>query len=234
MLGVAARVRSSLAQLVHALRSVHADMRLLRMCAASAFVALLVGGIMAASLAGSSGAPNAEPSPTGNPSASTPPAVAHQGLIAASPQRLHATPVRLTIPSIGVNTAVEQVGLRPDGTLQQPSGWHVAGWYTGSVRPGDIGPAIIIGHVDSVNGPAVFFRLRELRRGQVVIVQGSDGRPVTFVVDTAAAYAKTNLPTNAVYGATSLPELRLVTCTGDFDYNARSYVDNLVVSAHMV
>jgi sortase (surface protein transpeptidase) len=234
MLGLAERLHSGSAQVAHTLRSVRVNVWVLRVCAASAFVALLVGGIMAAGLAGSAGAPNAEPSPTGKPPAPSPPAVAHQGLIAASPQRLHAAPVRLIIPSIGVDTTVEQVGLRADGTLQQPSGWHVAGWYTGSVRPGDIGPAIIIGHVDSVNGPAVFFRLRELQRGQVVTVQGSDGRPVTFVVDTAAAYAKTNLPTNAVYGATTQPELRLVTCTGAFDYNARSYVDNLVVSAHMV
>lgn len=207
-------------------------MRVRRGPAAGAFVALLIGGILAAGLAGSAGAPNAEKSPTASPAA--PPAVAHQGLIAASPQRLHAPPVRLIIPSIGVDTAVERVGLRADGTLRQPSGWHIAGWYTGSVRPGDVGPSIIIGHVDSVHGPAVFFRLRQLRRGNVIVAQGSDGRPVTFVVDTAAAYAKTNLPTNAVYGATSTPELRLVTCTGDFDYNARSYVDNLVVSAHKV
>jgi Sortase domain len=207
-------------------------MRIRRGPAAGAFVTLLVGGIMAAALAGAAGAPNAEKSPTASPPG--PPAVAHQGLIAAPPKRLHAPPVRLVVPSIGVDTAVERVGLRADGTLQQPSGWHIAGWYTGSVRPGEVGPSVIIGHVDSVHGPAVFFRLRELRRGSVVVVDGSDGRPVTFVVDTAASYAKTNLPTNAVYGATSLPELRLVTCTGDFDYNARSYVENLVVSAHMV
>jgi hypothetical protein len=230
--GVAERVSSGVAQFLRTLRSACGDVRIRRIVGASAFVALLVGGIMAAALAGSAGAPNAEKSPTG--SAPAPPVVGHQGLIAASPGRLHAPPVRLLIPSIGVDTAVERVGLRGDGTLQQPSGWQIAGWYTGSVRPGDVGPSIIIGHVDSVHGPAVFFRLRELRRGQVVVVQGKDGRPVTFVVDTAAAYAKTNLPTNAVYGATSLPELRLVTCTGDFDYNARSYVDNLVVSAHMV
>jgi Sortase domain len=233
MRGVAETVRSGLTQLTSSLRPVRDNLRILRLLAAGAFIAVVVGGIMAAGLAGSAGAPNAENPPTGSPPVPSP-TVAHQGLIAASPQRQYAPPVRLIIPSIGVDTAVERVGLRPDGTLQQPSGWHIAGWYTGSVRPGDVGPSIIIGHVDSVHGPAVFFRLRGLRRGQVVVVQGSDGRPVTFVVDTAAAYAKTNLPTNAVYGATSVPELRLVTCTGDFDYNARSYVDNLVVSAHMV
>ena len=161
------------------------------------------------------------------------PAVRVPQILVPPASRPHAIPARLRIPAIGMDAPVESLGLAADGTLQQPSGWQVAGWYRGSVRPGDVGPSIIIGHVDSVNGPAVFFRLRQLRPGQQVTVVGRDDQPVTFVVDQVASYPKSSFPVGAVYGPSSVPELRLVTCTGDFDYAARSYLDNLVVSAHL-
>jgi sortase (surface protein transpeptidase) len=142
-------------------------------------------------------------------------------------------PTQLTIPAIGVDTSLEPLGLMPDGTLQPPSQWQRAGWYAGGVRPGSIGPAVIAGHVDSVSGPAVFYRLRELKMGDPVIIRRRDGHVVTFVVDEVHAYPKATFPTALVYGPTPLPELRLITCTGDFDRNAHSYLLNLVVSAHV-
>jgi hypothetical protein len=144
-----------------------------------------------------------------------------------------AAPARLVVPSIGVDTALQSVGVLPDGTLEPPSEWGIAGWYADGVRPGDPGPAVIEGHVDSRNGPAVFYRLRDLRVGATVLVHTAAGKTLRFVVDTVREYPKTKFPTAAVYGPTPLPVLRLVTCTGEFDWQARSYLDNLVVSARL-
>ena len=144
-----------------------------------------------------------------------------------------APPARLVVSSIGVDTELESVGLLSDGTLEPPHEWGIAGWYADGVRPGDPGPAVIEGHVDSRNGPAVFYRLRDLRVGATVLVRTQDGRSLRFVVDTVREYPKTKFPTAAVYGPTPLPVLRLVTCTGEFDWSARSYLDNLVVSARL-
>lgn len=159
---------------------------------------------------------------------SAPPAPAASAL----PSRPSA-PVRLRISAIGVNTAVQPLGLLADGSLQPPSAWQIAGWFDGGVTPGDPGPAVIAGHVDSISGPAVFYRLRQLRPGDLVVVQRRDGRLLTFIVDSLAVYRKVAFPTAAIYGPAPLPTLRLVTCTGDFDWHAHTYLDNLVVSAHL-
>jgi hypothetical protein len=144
-----------------------------------------------------------------------------------------AVPTRLTIPAIGVTTSLEPLHLLLDHSLRPPSQWDEAGWYADGVRPGDPGPAVILGHVDSVSGPAVFYRLRELQPGAIALVQLRTGRVLTFVVDTVRTYRKNEFPSAAVYGPTALPELRLITCTGDFDWTAHSYLDNLVVSAYL-
>ena len=109
-----------------------------------------------------------------------------------------------------------------------------AGWYAAGVVPGDQGPAVIGGHVDSRSGPGVFFRLRTLRPGDLIDVTRSDGRTVRFPVIAVALYPKDRFPTEAVYGPTSGPELRLVTCGRAFDRSARSYDDNVVVDAVLV
>lgn len=155
---------------------------------------------------------------------------AHAAPIATPPAAL---PVQLTIPAIGVDTPLEPLGLLPDHTLQPPTQWSEAGWYADGVRPGDPGPAVIAGHVDSVSGPAAFYRLRHLQPGAVALVRQHTGRTLTFVIDTVRAYPKNQFPSAAVYGPTPLPELRLITCTGDFDWSAHSYLDNLVVTAHL-
>ena len=142
-------------------------------------------------------------------------------------------PVRVTIPAIGVDSTLQSLGLLSDGTLQPPSSYQQAGWYAKGVVPGSTGPAVIAGHVDSTAGPGVFFRLRDLRVGDLVQVKNKAGRTLSFVIDDVHAYPKAQFPTAAVYGPTSLPELRLITCTGDFDTAARSYLSNLVVSAHL-
>ena len=143
-------------------------------------------------------------------------------------------PVSLAVPAIGVTTSLQPLGLAKDGSLQSPSAWQRAGWYADGVRPGQTGPAVIAGHVDSAaDGPAIFYRLKDLKVGDTAIVTRKDGKKLTFVVDSVAEYPKNKFPTAAVYGPTSLAVLRLVTCTGDFDAKAHSYVDNLVVTAHL-
>lgn len=135
-------------------------------------------------------------------------------------------------PSAG-RSGLESLGLLRDRTLEAPHEWGLAGWYADGGRPGDPGPAVIAEHIESVNGPAVFYRLRDLRPGARATVYTRDGKQLTFVVDDVRSYPKTKFPTGAVSGPTPLPELRLITCTGDFDWTAHSYVDNLVVTARL-
>jgi Sortase domain len=142
-----------------------------------------------------------------------------------------ARPVLLTIPLIGVSTQLVTLGLTSSGALEVPSSTSVAGWYTGSAKPGAIGSAIIVGHVDSVSGPGVFFRLSELRAGDMVYVKRSDGTLVEFRVTSVKMYPKDRFPTEAVYGPTPDAELRLITCGGAFDSATGHYLSNTVVYA---
>jgi sortase (surface protein transpeptidase) len=140
-------------------------------------------------------------------------------------------PVRLEIPAIGVTSALVRLGLNADGTMQVPGDFQAARWFTGAPQPGQLGPAVIAGHVDSRTGPAVFYHLRDLRPGDEVRVVRADHRVVRFRVDSLASYPKQALPDDAVHGATTTPALRLITCAGTFDRSRHSYRDNLVVSA---
>ena len=157
------------------------------------------------------------------------------GQIVAPPQSAApapvASPVSLTIPLIGVKTNLIRLGLQPNGALQVPSTTSAAGWYTGSPRPGAIGSAIIVGHIDSPSGPGVFYRLSELRRGDQVYVRRSDGTMVLFRVTTVQTYLKNQFPTQTVYGPTPDAELRLITCGGTFDSTTGHYLSNIVVYA---
>jgi hypothetical protein len=143
-------------------------------------------------------------------------------------------PVELTIPAIGVQTKLIDLGLTASGALQVPSSTAVAGWYTGSPRPGAIGPAVIAGHIDSYTGPGIFFYLSQLRPGDNVYVRRADGTLAVFRVTAVHSYPKDRFPTVAVYGPTPDAELRLITCGGTFDYQLRSYLSNTVVYAIQV
>jgi len=145
-----------------------------------------------------------------------------------------AEPVSLVIPSIGVSGSIVHVGLTSSGALQVPPTTAVAGWYTGSPRPGSIGSAVIAGHIDSISGPGIFFRLAQLQRGARVYVRRADGTLAVFEVTEVQMFAKDAFPTTAVYGAVPDPELRLITCGGTFDYSSRSYLSNTVVFAKEV
>jgi sortase (surface protein transpeptidase) len=142
-----------------------------------------------------------------------------------------AAPVRVRIPSIGVDSPLLRLGVDDTGALLPPDDFGRAGWFPASPVPGDVGPAVIAGHVDSYVGPAVFFRLRELAEGDEVLVDRTDGTTIRFTVSATHRYPKDEFPTQDVYGPTPRPELRLITCGGEFDRSARSYLDNVVVTA---
>lgn len=144
-------------------------------------------------------------------------------------------PTAVEIPKIGVSSTLVSLGLQGDGSLQVPTDFSKAGWYASGAYPGqaDEPPALIVGHVDNYKGPAVFFRLKELGVGDRVLVPRADGTTATFVVYRTANYVKTSFPAQSVYAATGRPELRLITCTGQFDSNARSYLSNFVAYAYL-
>jgi hypothetical protein len=144
-----------------------------------------------------------------------------------------ARPVWLTIPAIGVRTRLVDLGLNRNGTLQVPASTTVAGWFTGSPRPGAVGSAVIAGHVDSRTGPAVFFWLRTMRPGERIYVGRADGTLAVFTVTSVRMYPKDNFPTAAVYGPVPDAELRLITCGGIFDEALGSYLSNVVVYARL-
>ncbi len=138
-------------------------------------------------------------------------------------------PVALRIPAIGVRTRLIRLGITQQGTLQVPGSPTVAGWYTGSPRPGEIGSSIIAGHIDSYLGPGIFYRLRELHPGNRIYVLQADGRLAVFRVTGVHQYPKAHFPTAAVYGPVPDAELHLITCGGTFDYATRRYLSNVVV-----
>jgi sortase (surface protein transpeptidase) len=179
--------------------------------------------------------------PAASPITTTPvpatPAVPKATLIPAATSATVATsapvaaPVALTIPAIAVSTPLIRLGLTPSGTLQVPDRFDVAGWYDRSPPPGATGPAVIAGHIDSVRGPAVFYRLSLLRPGDRVYVRRADGSVAVFGVTGVGLYPKDHFPTAEVYGSVPGPELRLITCGGTFDWARHSYLSNVVVYA---
>jgi sortase (surface protein transpeptidase) len=144
-----------------------------------------------------------------------------------------ARPERIRIPVIGVNSRLEALGRNPDGTIEVPQDWNVAGWFAKGARPGQRGPAVILGHVDSRSGPAVFYRLRELTPGDKILIDQRDGRTAAFIVDRTERRPKTRFPTTDVYFPTLRPVLRLVTCGGTFDESSGHYRDNIIVFASL-
>jgi Sortase domain len=205
-----------------------------RLLAASLLGAgLLAVGAGAAGLLAASGSPAspvrwaARPSPLPAPSGRT----VAPALLATAQQT--ARPVWLTVPAIGVRTRLVDLGLNRNGTLEVPASTTVAGWFTGSPRPGAVGPAVIAGHVDSRTGPAIFFWLRTLRPGERIYVGRGDGTLAVFTVTSVRMYSKDEFPTAAVYGPVPDAELRLITCGGVFDGSLGSYLSNVVVFARL-
>lgn len=140
----------------------------------------------------------------------------------------------LEIPSIGVSTPLLSLGLNADRSMAVPADFSRAGWYRYSPVPGDVGPSVIAGHVESRSGPAVFYRLTELVAGDRVTVRYADGRTAEFAVTTIEQHPKDAFPHQRVYGATTGAELRLITCGGVFDSARGAHRDNVIVYATLV
>jgi sortase (surface protein transpeptidase) len=201
----------------------------------------LAGMVAALGLAVLTGTDDVHPADTG------PAATAHQpaGLVftpaPGRPQNPPPTvvldasrPTRLTIPAIGVDAVgIIDLGLRADRTVEVPADAETVGWYTNSPTPGASGPALLAAHVDWQGRLGVFHDLRELKPGDHVTVERADGSAASFTVQRVEQHPKDRFPTQAVYGHVEGPELRLVTCGGQFDRKAGSYRDNIVVYAQM-
>ena len=141
-----------------------------------------------------------------------------------------AVPQRLRIPNLRVDTTLEHLGQSADRTIEVPRDWQRAGWYSDGPRPGEPGSAVILGHVDSPRGPAVFSGLTGLRAGTAIHVDRADGSSVTFRVTKVKQYLQAQFPTELVYLPTLERELRLITCGGRY-IRARGYESNVVVFA---
>jgi sortase (surface protein transpeptidase) len=150
---------------------------------------------------------------------------------AQSPSVTVARPAALDIPAIGIKTSLVRLGLTRAGTLQVPSSTAVAGWYTGSPRPGAIGAAVIAGHIDSYLGPGVFFRLRDLKPGNLIYIRRRHGSLAVFMVTAVRTFLKEKFPTADVYGPVPDAQLRLITCGGTFDPSTGHYLSNVIVFA---
>lgn len=150
------------------------------------------------------------------------------------PAAVVAPPVRVSIGSIGVSAPVTQLRLEADGRLQPPKDFTSVGWYAGGPEPGAPGAALLTGHVDSYQGPAVFYRMERLKPGDVITVQRDDNTSARFAVTRLESYSKERFPTARVFDGVAASELRLITCGGEFDPVTKSYTRNLVVFARLI
>ncbi|MEY2244253.1 class F sortase [Streptomyces sp. SAS_267] len=151
-----------------------------------------------------------------------------------APAMPHSPPDRIRIPGIGVDAPLIGLGLTPQGSLDVPPARkkNLAGWYEAGTSPGERGTAIVAGHVDNAEGPAVFYDLGSLRTGSTVEVDRLDGRTAVFTVDAVEVYDSRSFPDAKVYGAARRPELRVITCGGGYSQTT-GYQGNVVVFAHL-
>lgn len=214
----------------------------------SVIVTVLVvagSGMLAAGLLAQRSAPQPAPSIETSSGATiattatpgTPPTGAPSSPAPTGPVLSRSVPVTLTVPAIGVHSSLLTLGLNPDGTMEVPplGPDSQAGWYRSSPTPGEVGPSVLLGHIDSARyGPGVFFELGALKRGDTVEVTRADRTVAVFRVDQVASYPKADFPSLQIYGNTRNAQLRLITCGGTFDPAARSYENNIVAYASLV
>lgn len=193
---------------------------------------LLISLTMFLALSGCANEPISENKPVPSPSLSQTP-------VSAPPSKLKypvltkSTPTRVSIPSIGVDSELIELGLNADNSMEVPSEGFPAGWFTGAPTPGELGPAIIAGHVDWTTGPAVFYDLHLLAVGDEITVDREDGARVIFEVMSVEQFSKEDFPTQRVYENLNYSGLRVITCGGKFDKATGHYVDNIVVFAKL-
>jgi hypothetical protein len=150
------------------------------------------------------------------------------------PSITRSAPVSLSIPAIGISVSLSRLGLNPTGTVQVPTDVQQPGWYDLGPSPGEMGSSVILGHVDTSGGPAIFFHLPTMRAGEDVTVTLADGVVATFRVRSVESYLKTQFPAKLVYGTHGDSALQLVTCGGAFDTATGHYLSNVVVFTTLV
>ena len=168
--------------------------------------------------------------PAEQPARATAAAVAPVAVVRQLPA---SAPTAVRIPALGVTSDVMELGLERDGSMEVPPGGYPVGWYDRSPTPGQLGPAVLAGHVDWAGEPGAFAGLDELLPGDTVEVDRADGSTAVFVVDRVEEHAKDAFPSDAVYGDLDHAGLRLITCGGAFDEDTGDYADNVVVFAHL-
>ena len=142
-------------------------------------------------------------------------------------------PARIVIPAIEVDAPVVPVGLLPDGDMETPKTGYV-GWYSLGPAPGELGPAVMLAHVDSRRNPDVFYRLKELSFGDEILVYGATGEPAVFVVESVEEELKIALPRDRIWSYNPEALIRLITCGGEWDRRTRHYLSNVIVYGHLV
>lgn len=218
-------------------RQLRDSRRIARRWWAAAVVLLLIGAwSLTVGLLGHQGPPSAAAgpqiaSPTVVHSAPPPSATRPAKPIASLARSL---PVALRIPAIGVSVSLGTLGLNPDRTVQVPTNYQQPGWFRLGPSPGEVGSAVILGHVDDFEGPAVFFRLGSLKVGDKVEVSLADGALAHFKVTGLATYPKTQFPATQVYASHGYSALQLVTCGGAFDTRTGHYLANVVAYSTLV
>ncbi len=151
--------------------------------------------------------------------------------VAARPAARQAAPLVVSVPRLAISSRLVDLHRTTTGALEVPKDPAQAGWYVGSSHPGDPGPTVIAGHVDSYRGPGVFFRLDELRKGDRIVVGRADGSAAAFTVQQVLTVPKREFPTALVYRGDRRSSLRLITCGGSFDSGSKHYRDNVIVLA---
>lgn len=198
--------------------------------AAAALIVVAVAAVVILTVARSAGSEHPAAAPPGAPAGADAPNPADS----FKSVRTYAdvpVPVRIRIPALHVDSKLINLGLQSDGSVAVPPRTDIAGWYDGGAKPGAPGPAVILGHVDSKNGPGIFIDLHAVKAGTEIQVDRADGSSVRFAVTKVQKVLKTRFPTDLVYAPTLDPTLRLVTCGGSFDPAKGSYRDNVIAFA---
>ncbi|GCD96569.1 class F sortase [Embleya hyalina] len=202
-----------------------------------AAVAILLGALMIKHDLSSDSGPPPQPVPAAaQPSAGSNTAPSPTPTPEGGPAMKRSEPVRIKIPRIKVDAPFIGLGLNSSGVLEVPPAGdrNLAGWYEDGVAPGSRGNALVLGHVDTMMGPAVFWGLGSLKAGDIVEISRADGSVAKFAVDSVEAFPKDAFPDERVYGKTRDAQLRLITCGGTYDRKAKDYKDNVVVFAHLL
>ncbi|WBB76672.1 class F sortase [Micromonospora sp. WMMD1128] len=203
------------------------------LAAGAALLAVAAAVAVGLTVSGGNDRPPRVTVPAATSPAPAPPPAGRSGVLTSGPLMASSPPVRIGIPSLGVDAPIVPLGLRPDGAMQVPDSATDVGWFTRAPTPGSLGPAVLAGHVNWKGREGSFFDLARLRPDTPLAVRRRDGSTATFVVTRVEQHPKDRFPSDDVYGPTDHAALRLITCGGEFDRKRDSYRDNVIVYARL-